>query len=101
MCLPVASVLPIANNENFRHVLVLWAAFRQAERNTSGGNVPRSGTTRQRCETTILHPIFGTSLPRFVAVHMFESGPRLPTRYAPVQGSFRTNTGKVILALSI
>src|SRR5260221_9923327 len=30
-----------------------------------------------------------------------ESGPRLPTRYAPVYGSCRTNTGKVILALSI
>src|SRR5882757_5015935 len=29
-------------------------------------NVPRSGTTRQRCETTILHPILGSSLPRLL-----------------------------------
>src|SRR5258708_4497507 len=28
-------------------------------------------------------------------------GPRLPTRHAPVHGSYRTNTRKVILALSI
>src|SRR5712671_5269723 len=28
-------------------------------------------------------------------------GPRLPTRRAPVHGSYSTNTGKVILALSI
>ena len=32
---------------------------------------------------------------------MTASGPRLPIRHAPVHGSYRTNTGKVILALSI
>src|SRR5712671_6774560 len=37
----------------------------------------------------------------FVAVHSSGHGPRLPTRHAPVHGSYRTNTGKVILALSI
>src|SRR5258705_1690306 len=30
-----------------------------------------------------------------------QPGPKAPTRHAPVHGSYRTNTGKVILALSI
>src|SRR3981189_3263180 len=37
----------------------------------------------------------------FAAVHSSAVGPRLPTRNAPVHGSYPTNTGKVILALSI
>src|SRR5712672_239321 len=37
----------------------------------------------------------------FAAVHSSGFGPRLPTRRAPVHGSYRTNTGNVILALSI
>src|SRR4051812_25818581 len=37
----------------------------------------------------------------FFAMHMSALGPGLPTRHAQVHGSYRTNTGNVILALSI
>jgi hypothetical protein len=74
MCLPAASVLPIANNENFG-TFSFHGSFPTSGATYLWGNVPRSGTTRQRCETSILHPILGSSLPRFVAVAQVRSWP--------------------------
>jgi len=97
--LPAALCYQLLGTRNFGR-FSFYGQLSGVARLTSMCTVQHLRATRQSRGTTILQPILGSVLD-LLQPYVPHIGPRIPTLPRTSPRSFRTSTGKVILALSI